>query len=319
MEQHDESRYSAILLVESSVNAFRLVLEMLLLDPVPNNVILFQLFAAANALQVGHIVPLIAENVDLTYIASVSVVALQLAYIGLYEYFATLVTLSLLLYQSTTAERIATLFVVIFAFSQLHVLDRRAQLLRCLAFVSLFSATYATTLTNARYTAVLGLELASWASECHMLPWKIEPAYRILTKEVRFFIAFVIGVHILNGCAEEQLLLRPVGRGFLSHSVRGLSVIKDRAYVRYSATPMGVLLAHLEGLSIVPFRILRENKVDQAHHGKTFSVYIFGSLCVATIDAGEGAWSECHEYVSLVAATRFPFRRILLGLMLQFL
>jgi len=245
--------------------------------------------------------------------APLIVLAIQSVNIGVYEYASALIVVVALL--QTCSSTLTTYAVVAFFFLQLHAHSERSNFLRILSLWALLFASFVTQIKYARYISVLALELASWATERYMLPWRISEAYKCCNYGWRFIVGFLIGVHALDGNAEEgTLYLRDASTEWLP-TVRGLAVYGDRAYVRYRVSPLGLLLAYVEGLNLIPLRICR-SETD----ARTFRVVLFGAAHVADLNIlhDDCGWKPCDSYESLFAASRFPFRRIILGVLLRF-
>lgn len=302
-----------VFLVESVVHAVRLIIEMYtsVTEPHPRlDVVAFETFAALTCVQIGQLfdqqvwcaLPLLA-------------VAIQCVVAGVYEY----VAVALVVFFVATQCSIPVEWVVVaFTYLSLFVRSDRSNVLRVVSLTALFLAAFGGTLAWRRYIAVVALELASWATERYMMPWKIRGAAQCCSYGFRFFVGFIIGVHLLDGRAEPDLRLRPNQRG---RSIAGVSVYGDRAYIRYRATPMGVLLAYVEGLHIVPLRIVRLSTVqpDVPSDEDTFRIILVGSVHLYDVDIT--SWRKVRKSdeneVALATCARYPFRRVLLGVLMR--
>ena len=162
--------------------------------------------------------------------------------------------------------------------------------------------------------AVLSLELAAWAMERHLLPWIVPSKPRGAVRSAfTFLLSLVTGVHFPDASKDPNFLCRPSReREGGHHLVVGVSVLHDRAYLRYRGTLAGWVLAYVEGLALVPVRLRRDTTTD----GRTFKVSILCFDGVATVDVSE--WEPMRISMTTCAAARFPYRRVLQGLLLRF-
>ena len=293
----------AVIVLESAINAFRIIFEMVtsVSERFDLDAALFQFFAATLLISRSQILPI----GDVACALPVVALGLKSTHVGVYEG-TVLATLFILL--DSCAARLDAM-VLIFLFLQMHGPKSVSNVLRISSLTSFFFAQYASSTLNEKYLCVLGMELASWATERYLLPWRIGGAVQCCNYGFRFFLGFVIGVHILDG-RHETMLLR-VDNSWIP-TIKGIAVYNGRAYIRYAANPLGVLLAYCEGLQLVPIRIFQD--AQSATH---FHVYIFGSIRIVDIDVGN--WSECDSRSEpLAAASRFPFRRVLLGMLIRY-
>ena len=213
------------------------------------------------------------------------------------------------------------MLVLLYLYLQMHGPRSNSNVLRVCALTAFFFAQYASDATYERYLCVLGMELASWATERYLLPWRIRGAEQCCNYGFRFFLGFVIGVHVVDSRYEKTMLRIP---NSTLPTVRGLAIYGDRAFLRYSARPLGVLLAYCEGLNIVPIRIFRDST-----HRDRFNVYVYGSIRLMDLDTSKWHLTEGREAgveeeenddddaEALCAASRFPFRRVLVGVLFR--
>ena len=197
--------------------------------------------------------------------------------------------------------------IVLFLCLELHGGQLRSNLLRLLALLALLVSAYLPS-PPSRYVAILGLELASWATERYMLPWRITASETACCGALcRFILGFLVGVHIING--EEPVLMRPCRRApfCFPETIRGISVYNGDVFARYRASPMGVLFAYVEGLGLVPYRFCRDDD------GR-INLYFLGVHLLQFETVG---WANSSLDDSFAAASRFPFRRLLLGVLLR--
>lgn len=191
--------------------------------------------------------------------------------------------------------------------TELHGGQLRSNMLRLGALMALMISTMSTSITYSRYLCVLGIEFCAWATERYMLPWRLEVGSGSCSKYIiRFFIGFMVGVHVSSG--DEGVYMRPQReRMWFPETIRGFAIHHDRAYLRYKASPSGVLFAYIEGLGLLPFRM----SVDKE---RTIDVYVVGIHAFHIQTAG---WERSTSDESFSCASRFPFRRLLLGILLR--
>ena len=310
-------------IIESAVHAVRLVVESVVdrsIVRVPVHVIVFELFVLVSCVDLSRIfgadsdAPTGSLTSDLGQVwcrAPFIVLAIQSINVGVYEYASALIVVVALL--QACSSTLTTYAVVAFFFLQLHAHSERSNFLRILSLWALLFASFATQIKYARYISVLALELASWATERYMLPWRISEAYKCCNYGWRFVVV-VIGVHALDGNAEEERCTSAMRQQSGSHGARACRVRRS-CYVRCRVSPLGLLLAYVEGLNLIPLRICR-SETD----ARTFRVVLFGAAHVADLNIlhDDCGWKPCDSYESLFAASRFPFRRIILGVLLRF-
>jgi len=232
--------------------------------------------------------------------------------------------------------RIDWLLVAFFA-AQLCTPTRRANVLRTAATAAFLAAATRPATWQRHYLAIVGNELAAWATERYMLPWCAPAAStRICCGTTgQFALGFFVGVYMSSG-RESTLLLRP---DHARAHIRGVALYGERAYLRYAPTTMGVLLAYLEGLQLLPFWFtVRSSDAPPADGACATAategaqaprpprvlhlhVACFSSLLVVALDDPVAPWRppECARRPSLnfACASRFPFRRLLAGLLLR--
>ena len=190
---------------------------------------------------------------------------------------------------------------------QLYSQSMRSNMLRISSLTFLLLASVGGSLAWTRYFSWLAMELGAWATERFMLPWRLSPAKGCSPYMFRFIMGFFVGVHFVDSTRENSLWLRPRDAPF--PSVRGFSIYGNRAFIRYRAKPVGVLLAYLEGLGMIPIRFIRHG--DES----SFRVYFLGALYVYNINISNETYTLCSEHESLACASRFPFRRVLAGVL----
>ena len=175
--------------------------------------------------------------------------------------------------------------------------------LRGAATTVLFTSWFIADVDTMRYACVFALELASWATERSMLPWRVREAQTWDSPVVRFFLGFVVGVH-MSDATDEHVHPFPFRR---VPTIVGVAVHENRVFLRYRATPLGILLAYLEGI---------------------FARLIHGIVCRDTITfqftasflSSRGPLTSehaCSSHESFACASRFPVRRIVLGILLR--
>lgn len=321
----DDAGY--VLLLEALLHGARLVAELATSPSEPRDAELavFQSFALAHAASVARPLRCGAACDWWQGAAPALVVAAHCALVGR-AYEGVALAGAWLAWASPAPDARAA--ALAYAYLQLRSLRARSNVLRVAALTTLFLATFAVTPPIAVLLCVLGVELASWSTERHMLPWRVpSPADACGGHGPRFLLGFVVGVHVVDASREPRLLRRPRGKGgWLEHTVRGVAVHGDTAFVRYRAAPLGALLAYAEGLGVVPLRLEVERAGAEEAPIAALRAYAWGGLYVARVDVRE--WEEEGEEggrvahgaapsAPLLAASRFPFRRLLLGLMLR--
>lgn len=248
------------------------------------------------------------DTSDLAYriVCSLPAISLvvDLSIMRLFSFAVLIVALSALVNSCLVRPDIAT---VVLLATELHGGQLRSNMLRLSALLCLLISCLTTSVTYSQYLVVLCLEFTAWSTERYMLPWRLPASQGSCGGFfVRFMIGFVIGVHVCSG--REPVLLRPPrSRKFLPETLEGFSIHDDRAYIRYKASPSGVLCAYLEGLGLVPFRMSVEDQ-------RIINVYIVGVHAFRMDTTG---WEESDSTTSYSCASRFPFRRLLLGVLLR--
>lgn len=216
---------------------------------------------------------------------------------------------------TSSAAATSAVLVLAYTYLQLHHLRTRSNVLRVTALAALFFAGFAHGGSSARLLCVLGLELSSWATERYMFPWRVpSPPDACGGYNARFLLSFFIGVHVVD-VTQERVLVRPRVGGTsltLTHTVRGVAVHGTRAFVRYRCSPMGVLLAYVEGLGLAPWTIQVED--DDPH---VLRVRVWGGLYALRVHVDRWAPCDAADEPALLSASRFPFRRLLLGFLLR--
>ena len=241
---------SSVFLVESVVHAVRLIVEMYTskTERVQRfDVVVFEAFVALTCVRFGKVI-----EGDIWCGLPLVAIAAQCAVAGVYEY-AAIATIVFLFVAPCSIP--GEWLVVIFTYLSLFSRSERSNILRVMALTTLFFAAFGGTLAYTQYMCVTALELASWATERYMMPWRIASARACCGYGFRFFIGFVVGVHILDGRDEDEVRLRPSTA--ILPTLAGVSVYGERAYLRYQATPLGVLFSYVEGLHLVPIRLVR--------------------------------------------------------------
>ena len=286
---------------ESWLNTCRVIIEFYQTEPCNQcyNILTFAFFILSASLNVYHpdVSGFWADAVIwLPTIAGV----VELCAVELYAYASVLFFLSILL----TPLRIDLLMILIFG-AQLRVRTKRSNILRTAAIASLLFSCVTHSSTLKRLSAIVANELGTWATERYMVPWRIRGSKTACCNfSTRFAIGFFIGVHITAGTG---VYLRPNPR-WLAETVKGIAVHDGRAYLRYNTNPLGILLAYVEGLQLLPFTLVVRDD--------TFvDVSFFWSDRVYSIDLRE--WAVADEDLAFSAASRFPFRRVLAGLAIR--
>ena len=307
---------SVVVGVESLLHAGRLVVENLkelnsrdeILD-----VVGYQVFCTA--LGIRLILGAWLENkgdggTDSISVASVVVcvlpsVALVLELIAMRLYSFGVIVVAILVLVDLCIIRVDMLIVAFFLV-QLHAGQTRSNLLRLGALSAFFSSIYLDELPR-RYVAIIGMELASWATERHMLPWRLENANVCCGPIGRFLMGFFVGVYFVNG--SDEIRLRPCDRRVMCfpETVRGLACHGTDVFARYRVSPMGVLFAYVEGLGIVPYRF------TMSEDGRA-RLFILGMNVLVADTTG---WKQAASSEAFACASRFPFRRLLLGILLR--
>ena len=218
--------------------------------------------------------------------------------------------------------------VIAYSYLQMRVLRERSNALRVAALTALFFACFASSHASAALLCVVGVELSSWSTERYMLPWRLDAAPGSCGGYgARFFLGFVVGVHVLDAAQEPRVLWRPPSSKWLAWSVRGVAVHGDVAFLRYRAAPLGVLLAYVEGLGVLASRIEveRADRDDPDSRVTALRVILWGGLHLLRVECSD--WIEgknrgprgasATTTTVVVSASRFPLRRLLLGLMLR--
>ena len=138
-----------------------------------------------------------------------------------------------------------------------------------------------------------------------MVPWRIPGSKTACCNfPTRFAIGFFIGVHITAG---KNVYTRPNPQ-WLAETFKGIAIHDGRAYLRYNTNPLGILLAYLEGLQLLPFHLtVRDDTL--------VDVSLIWSDRVYTVDLRD--WNLADEDAAFSAASRFPFRRVLAGLAIR--
>ena len=309
---------SLILGVESLLHSARLIVEYareLRYRSDVVDVIGFQLFCTALGLRqvVGSwLDERVEDNPDVSVPALTLVVcilpsvafAVELVVMRLFSFAVVLASILLLVDPCVMRVDVS---IALFLCLELHGGQLRSNLLRLLALGAFMLSALTSFVWVGRYLAVVGLELSSWATERYMLPWRISSGKGCCGEGFRFLLGFFVGVHIVNG--EEPVLLRPCDRRIwcFPETIRGVSFSGSDVFLRYRASPMGVLFAYLEGLSLVPFRIAQEED------GQVNAFF----LGVHVLQFSVVGWKESVRDDAFAAATRFPFRRLLLGVLLR--
>lgn len=316
---HDDEAYvilsttAVALVVESIVNGARLLFEYATsgTENLRVDTFLFELFALSALVSSSQVLPIGQVACALPIVA----IAFKCAHVAVYEGVA--ISLLYVLLASPCNVRLDVV-VMIYIYLQMQGRKSKSNVLRVCALTSFFLAQYGSNLTYVRYLCVLGMELASWATERYLLPWRIHGAEQCCNYGFRFFLGFVIGVHVIDSRYEKTMLRIP---NSVLPTIRGIAVYGDRAFLRYSARPLGVLLAYCEGLNLVPIRIFKDSS-----HDDRFNVYVYGSVRIMDLDVsqwhvtegrGEEAGEDDTHGESLCAASRFPFRRILVGVLFR--
>lgn len=193
-----------------------------------------------------------------------------------------------------------------------HNVDRRSVLLHVAYTASALLAILSEDAPTRRgVLTVLTIELASWATERHMLPWTVASQDMGLVVNLAFFLcSLCTGVHFLDAHEEADRLYWRPGR---HNVIVGVAVYGDRAYLRYRCGPIGGLLSYLEGLSVLPMRIVACDEGDAPHMSFCVSVFCFENLSVLRVHE----WPKRDDHVLVCATGRFPYRRILQGLILR--
>ena len=317
---------SDALFFESLLHAARLALEILT-SPTETSILqrpsvpVHIVSSALLALRIGRVPP-VALTCRLPFVAIAAYAAIG----RIYE-FALLAASVAILNVSCTAREDA--WVVLTAgLMQLRVPSSRSNILRALSLGFLYAAAFAVTEDAARYLCFVGVEFASWATERYMLPWRVASAAHWGNAVGRFLLGFVVGVHIVDPrSGAEELLLRTRDTAPLP-TLRGVACYPGGVvHLRYTASPLGVLLAYVEGLQLLPLRFC-------ACAPDTITVFLFGVWDVDTqgwtkvarraaptaeaVPVGEGSIARTsHDDIAFACSSRFPFRRILLGFFLR--
>lgn len=299
-----------VLGIESLLHASRLLVEYVQTDqrdaPAGQNLLSFQLFCTLTG---AH---LLVDRASLGASEPLKILACALPSLGLIvllttaRLYAYAVLLGAMLAYLDPCVVRADVAVVCALAVQMQGGQLRSNLLRVAALLALLVSSLATSLSYARYLAVLALELSSWATERYMLPWRV-PAGRVCCGQpCRFLLGFVVGVHI--GSGREGVRLAPYSKTtWWSETFRGVAVYGSEAYVRYGGTPSGVLCAYLDGLGLVPYRMIVTGNGTVVLHVVGFRLVEFDT----------SAWPEASSADSFAAASRFPFRRLLVGIFLR--
>lgn len=297
---------SAIVALESLLHAARLCVEYTLTyDRQTRDVVAFLLSVVfvSTRIVVGDVVDGGAWETVACALPAAGLVV-ELAAMGLYSFAVLVVALTGLV--DPCFVRLDFAVVALLA-SELHGGQLRSNMLRLASLLALLVASASTSLTYARYAASVAVELASWATERYMVPWDIPGAKgHCGGYATRFTIGFVIGAHVCNG--SEPVYLRPAhARRWLPETLEGLAVREDRAFLRYKASPSGVLCAYIEGMGLVPYRM-------SVNDDRSVDVYVLG---VHAFHLQTDGWEPSDPERAFVAASRFPFRRLLLGVLLR--
>lgn len=298
---------ASLVFLESATHCARLVTEYALTDARPRlETVSFTALLLCAAVAIAG--PFDAGTWTAAVVDALPVAALvgQLCVVRAFAYAALLAAVVLAL---QTPLRLDWVLLIGYA-AQLTVAKQRSHVLRAAATGALLYAC--TTNVGASYrrvVALVGLELTSWALERYMLPWRV-PASRTAccNHACRFALGFFVGVHVTSG-QEAHVLLRPAGHLWLTRSVLGIAIHGDDAYVRYSTRPLGVLLAYVEGLQVIPVRL----RVDA--DARELRVQVAWVDALARFDLAD--WAPAPRAASFAAASRFPARRLLVGLLLR--
>ena len=295
---------SSVLAFESSLHAVRLLVELGLAstETPTRDVVAFEAFAVAMAWRVAQTFG--ADDAVVCLLPWVAL-AYQCTLTHVYEYVAIALAVGTL---SQPCGVHPAWLVVVFSYLQLYTYSARSNALRTFSLIAMFFASFAGSLEYAQYLVALSLELASWATERTMLPWRLDEGRACCTATMRFLLGFVVGIYILDGSAEGDVRVRPEG-GRLP-TVRGISFVRGKAFLRYRASPLGVALAYIEGLQVIPVRLVGSERSPDVYH-----VHVVGAWHLFDVDTRD--WACCAPSEPLVAASRFPFRRLLLGLLLR--
>jgi hypothetical protein len=234
-------------------------------------------------------------------------IVVQLAATEFWEYAAVVVVLTFVQGRFLHEALVLCVSVVVRA----HRVDRRSALLHVVYTVCAAAALLLPHDDELRpVLTILTLELSSWASERHLLPWTVPTQQIGCVQNIFLFLcSMVSGVHFIDAAQEaERMFWRP-GRYNL---IAGVAVYGDRAYIRYRGNVVGCLLAYLEGLSILPVRL---TPCDADPNTTSFCVSLFflENVSVLHLDA----WVRREERVLVCAPGRFPYRRVLQGLILR--
>ena len=297
---------SSLVFLESVTNTVRLLFEFVMTEECAcREMLAFTALLLATSVSIAQPFDDSSWLADVVDILPSIVLVLQLFVVRAYTYGIFLATVLLALGDTL---RLDWVLVVGYA-AQLAVMKQRSHMLRIAATGTLLYACVADLNDdNRRLVSLVGLELASWAMERYMLPWRV-PASQTARCNVgcRFALGFFVGVHLTSG--KETVYLRPSSHDTMTYSILGIAVHGKDAYLRYSTRPMGVLLAYLEGLQIIPYRM---TYYADEH---TVCVQLLWIECLVKIPLQD--WSRASPEISFSAASRFPARRILVGLLLR--
>lgn len=289
-----------LLIVESAANTLRLIVEFLQSEPCRcREMLAFTLFILSCGVSLSDITD-DEPWASILLVLPTGLLIIELLVIRAYSY----AVLAFLL--SVTSQQVLRIdFILVLGYAaQLIVANQRSNTLRILSTASLLFAATSDSLYTRRLAVVVALEFNSWAMERYMLPWRIPSGSACCNYATRFALGFFIGAHITSGSAEQVLLRR--NPGFLE-SFRGFAIHGSRAHLRFSPRPLGILLAYIEGLQLIPFELT----VD----GHVISLRVLWFDRCVVIDTIN--WSRADDDESFAAASRFPVRRIFAGLLLR--
>lgn len=298
---------TAVIGIESLLHSFRIVTEYVTSEQTGAqmaNVVAFHAYCVLSGAY------LLIDLVDVDTRDAVSIIVCLMPVLGLvvqlvearlFTYAVTFAALAAV-WMECLDPSITTLFAMM---AQMQGWQLRSNMLRVAALLAILVGSLSVTVSYRRFMAILAIELSSWATERYMLPWRIPEGTLCCPGLTRFILGFVLGVHVSGG--SEGVRMRPCSRGmFMPESIRGFAIHGDVAIVRYRVAPLGVLFSYLDGLGVVPYRL------QYAHN--TISLYVMG---VHVRDIPISDWPLSRDDDSFACATRFPFRRILLGVMLR--
>ena len=292
---------SQALLFESILHAVRIIFELLLssTERTQYELVLFESFVMTSVVAYTHII----QNLFIVYYLPFIVLILSFMYINMYQISYIVAGLCLVIDLNNTTS---VWTVILFTLFNLRFRNDRSNLLLISSLLCLYFLYFTTSAEYTNLLAILCLEIASWGVERNMMPWIIEPSEKFGNFFIRFFIGFVIGVHIVDGKDENLLLVN--NRYFTTF--KGVAIYNNYCYLRFNASPLGILLSYLECLFNFVFQLIYSEEKD------VIKVYFVGlNLVDVRLENYE---RNNGRSISLCASSRFPFRRILMGLLTRY-